>query len=53
MAYHPGRERTEVARQLIMHMTSERTKRKFPTLEATWERAIAPGLGVVVLAVRS
>jgi len=37
MGYHPGREHTEVARQLIMSMTSEGTKRKFPKLKATWD----------------
>merc|ERR550532_1109032 len=37
VAYHPGRERTEVARRLIMHMTSDTTKKKFPQLQATWE----------------
>merc|ERR1712137_1326949 len=37
VAYHPGRERTEVARNLIMHMTSEPSKKKFPQLQATWE----------------
>mmetsp|Transcript_16944 Transcript_16944/g.36474 ORF Transcript_16944/g.36474 Transcript_16944/m.36474 type:complete len:147 (-) Transcript_16944:11-451(-) len=37
VAYHPGRERTEVARSLIMHMTSQRSKKKFPQLQATWE----------------
>mmetsp|Transcript_73623 Transcript_73623/g.227357 ORF Transcript_73623/g.227357 Transcript_73623/m.227357 type:complete len:147 (-) Transcript_73623:166-606(-) len=37
VAYHPGRERTEVARRLIMHMTSEPSKKKFPQLKATWE----------------
>lgn len=37
VSYHPGRERTETARQLILHMTSEATKRKHPKLEATWE----------------
>lgn len=30
-------ERTEVARRLIMHMTSEPTKKKFPQLNASWE----------------
>eukprot|EP00435_Cladocopium_sp_Y103_P016439 s3642_g4.t1 len=37
VAYHPGRERTEVARKLIMHMTSERTKKRWPKLEASFE----------------
>mmetsp|Transcript_15073 Transcript_15073/g.35402 ORF Transcript_15073/g.35402 Transcript_15073/m.35402 type:complete len:116 (+) Transcript_15073:119-466(+) len=37
VAYHPGREKTEVARRLIMQMTSEPTKRKFPKLQASWE----------------
>merc|ERR1719482_1580167 len=37
VAYHPGRQRTEVARRLIMHMTSEPSKRKFPHLRPTWE----------------
>merc|ERR1712066_403269 len=37
VAYHPGRERTEVARRLIMHMTSESSQRKFPQLKASWE----------------
>mmetsp|Transcript_88335 Transcript_88335/g.205519 ORF Transcript_88335/g.205519 Transcript_88335/m.205519 type:complete len:117 (-) Transcript_88335:133-483(-) len=37
VAYHPGRERTEVARRLIMQMTSESTKKKFPQLKASWE----------------
>merc|ERR1712187_260803 len=37
VAYHPGRERTEVARRLIMHMTSEPTRKKLPQLKATWE----------------
>lgn len=37
VSYHPGRERTETARQLILHMTSDATKRKHPKLEATWE----------------
>eukprot|EP00928_Gymnodinium_smaydae_P087362 TRINITY_DN71632_c0_g1_i1.p1 TRINITY_DN71632_c0_g1~~TRINITY_DN71632_c0_g1_i1.p1 ORF type:complete len:204 (+),score=41.94 TRINITY_DN71632_c0_g1_i1:64-612(+) len=37
VAYHPGRDRTEVARQLIMHMTSDTSKKKFPQLTATWE----------------
>eukprot|EP00913_Durusdinium_trenchii_P017929 g16847.t1 len=37
VAYHPGRARTEVARQLIMHMTAEKTKKRFPNLEASFE----------------
>eukprot|EP00933_Yihiella_yeosuensis_P068300 TRINITY_DN7378_c0_g1_i6.p1 TRINITY_DN7378_c0_g1~~TRINITY_DN7378_c0_g1_i6.p1 ORF type:complete len:147 (-),score=23.19 TRINITY_DN7378_c0_g1_i6:68-508(-) len=37
VAYHPGRERTEVARRLIMHMTSESTQKKFPNVKASWE----------------
>eukprot|EP00440_Ansanella_granifera_P068082 gb/GFBE01073857.1/.p1 GENE.gb/GFBE01073857.1/~~gb/GFBE01073857.1/.p1 ORF type:complete len:117 (+),score=37.14 gb/GFBE01073857.1/:1-351(+) len=37
VAYHPGRERTEVARRLIMHMTSEQSQRKFPNLKSSWE----------------
>mmetsp|Transcript_86000 Transcript_86000/g.191560 ORF Transcript_86000/g.191560 Transcript_86000/m.191560 type:complete len:142 (-) Transcript_86000:59-484(-) len=37
VAYHPGRERTEVARRLIMHMTSQSSQKKFPQLQATWE----------------
>ncbi|CAE7332472.1 unnamed protein product [Symbiodinium necroappetens] len=37
VAYHPGRERTEVARRLILHMTAESTKKKFPNLQASWE----------------
>lgn len=37
VSYHPGRERAETARQLILQMTSETTKRKHPKLEATWE----------------
>ncbi|CAE8637367.1 unnamed protein product [Polarella glacialis] len=37
VAYHPGRERTEVARRLIMHMTSESAMRKFPNLKSSWE----------------
>lgn len=37
VSYHPGREKAEVARRLIMHMTSEPTKKKFPKLETSWE----------------
>eukprot|EP00927_Polykrikos_kofoidii_P074916 TRINITY_DN70970_c0_g1_i1.p1 TRINITY_DN70970_c0_g1~~TRINITY_DN70970_c0_g1_i1.p1 ORF type:complete len:184 (-),score=29.92 TRINITY_DN70970_c0_g1_i1:46-546(-) len=37
VAYHPGRDRTEVSRRLIMHMTAAASKKKFPNLEATWE----------------
>jgi hypothetical protein len=37
VSYFPGRERNETARQLILHMTSDSTKRKHPKLEATWE----------------
>ncbi|CAD7946306.1 unnamed protein product [Amoebophrya sp. A25] len=37
VSYHPGRPKTEVARRLIMRMTSEGTKKKFPQLQATWE----------------
>mmetsp|Transcript_168 Transcript_168/g.394 ORF Transcript_168/g.394 Transcript_168/m.394 type:complete len:117 (-) Transcript_168:54-404(-) len=37
VAYHPGRERTEVARRLVLHMTAEATKKKFPNLQASWE----------------
>mmetsp|Transcript_72510 Transcript_72510/g.125800 ORF Transcript_72510/g.125800 Transcript_72510/m.125800 type:complete len:143 (-) Transcript_72510:109-537(-) len=37
VAYHPGREKTEVARRLIMRMTSDPVKKKFPNLQASWE----------------
>merc|ERR1712085_199644 len=37
VSYHPGRPKTEVARRMIMHMTAESTKKKYPKLEATWE----------------
>ena len=37
MSYHPGRERAESARQLILQITSDTTKRKHPKLEASWE----------------
>jgi hypothetical protein len=37
VSYHPGRERTETARQLILKMTSDSIRRKHPKLEATWE----------------
>merc|ERR1711972_967189 len=36
VAYHPGRERTEVARRLVMRMTAESTKTNFPQLQPTW-----------------
>jgi hypothetical protein len=37
VSYHPGREQVETARQLILQITSDSTKRKFPKLEASWE----------------
>merc|ERR1711953_171336 len=37
VAYHPGRDKAEVAKKLIMRMTSDSAKRKFPQLKATWE----------------
>ncbi len=37
VSYHPGRAKTEVARRLIMRMTSEATKKKHPRLKASWE----------------
>uniref|UniRef100_A0A7S1ACB7 Uncharacterized protein n=1 Tax=Noctiluca scintillans TaxID=2966 RepID=A0A7S1ACB7_NOCSC len=37
VSYHPGREKTEVARRLIMDMTSEANKKKYPQLQASWE----------------
>ena len=37
IAYHPGRERTDSARQIILQVTSDSVKRKHPKLEATWE----------------
>eukprot|EP00386_Alphamonas_edax_P006594 GDKI01021303.1.p1 GENE.GDKI01021303.1~~GDKI01021303.1.p1 ORF type:complete len:137 (-),score=24.73 GDKI01021303.1:14-424(-) len=37
VSYYPGRDKTEVAKRLIMHMTSENTKKKFPDMTATWE----------------
>ena len=37
VAYHPGRAKSEVARRLVLQITSEKVKRKFPTLQTSWE----------------
>mmetsp|Transcript_95148 Transcript_95148/g.188494 ORF Transcript_95148/g.188494 Transcript_95148/m.188494 type:complete len:158 (+) Transcript_95148:44-517(+) len=37
VAYHPGRPRTETARKLITHLSSDKTRKKFPKLQATWQ----------------
>ncbi|KAF4671479.1 hypothetical protein FOL47_001531 [Perkinsus chesapeaki] len=37
IAYYPGREHTEVAKRLVMSVTSEPVKQKFPEFTATWE----------------
>ena len=37
VAYHPGRAKSEVARRLVLQITSEKVKKKFPTLNASWE----------------
>jgi hypothetical protein len=37
VSYHPGRPKTEVARRLIMRMTSEGVKKKYPQMETSWE----------------
>ncbi|CBZ55515.1 conserved hypothetical protein [Neospora caninum Liverpool] len=37
VAYHPGRPRSEVCRQLIHLMKSESVKKKFPTLQASYQ----------------
>merc|ERR1740121_3282625 len=37
VAYHPHRQQTEVAKRLIMRVTSEAAQRMFPQLEASWE----------------
>merc|ERR1712216_1006257 len=37
VAYHPGREKTEVARRLIMRIMADTTKVKYPQLQASWE----------------
>ncbi|KAF4665265.1 hypothetical protein FOL47_004689, partial [Perkinsus chesapeaki] len=36
-SYHPGRARTETARRLVMHMQSNRIRRKFPQLKTSYE----------------
>jgi hypothetical protein len=37
IAYHPGRAKTEVARRLVLQVTSENSKKKYPGLNASWE----------------
>lgn len=37
VAYHPGRPRSDICRQLIQYMTSEKAKKKFPTLQASYQ----------------
>ncbi|PFH33560.1 hypothetical protein BESB_077770 [Besnoitia besnoiti] len=37
VAYHPGRARSEVCRQLIHYMKSEPVKKKFPTLQSSFQ----------------
>ncbi|CEM32883.1 unnamed protein product [Vitrella brassicaformis CCMP3155] len=37
IAYHPGREKTEAARRLIVWATSEPVKRRHPHLQVSWE----------------
>ena len=37
VAYHPGRAKSEVARRLVLQITSQTVKRKFPTLQTSWE----------------
>eukprot|EP00812_Abedinium_dasypus_P009870 NODE_3529_length_773_cov_315.540390.p2 GENE.NODE_3529_length_773_cov_315.540390~~NODE_3529_length_773_cov_315.540390.p2 ORF type:complete len:156 (-),score=47.48 NODE_3529_length_773_cov_315.540390:274-741(-) len=51
VSYHPRREHTEVARRLIMRMTSDAIKKRHPRLKATWEHLDyeAPAAITVVL----
>ena len=37
IAYHPGRAKSEVARKLILQVTGQSAKRKYPTLKSSWE----------------
>jgi hypothetical protein len=37
VAYNPGRAKSEVARRLVLQVTSDKVKRKFPALQASWE----------------
>ncbi|EPR59984.1 hypothetical protein TGPRC2_207020 [Toxoplasma gondii TgCatPRC2] len=37
VSYCPTRPKTEIAKQLIMRVTSESVKKKFPHLQASWE----------------
>ncbi|EPR58729.1 hypothetical protein TGGT1_216910 [Toxoplasma gondii GT1] len=37
VAYHPGRPRSEVCRQLIHHMKSDSVRKRFPSLQASYQ----------------
>ena len=37
VAYHPGRSKSETARRLVLQITSEALKKKFPGLSASYE----------------
>jgi len=37
IAYHPGRVKSEAARNLIMQVSSPLSKRKYPGLQSSWE----------------
>lgn len=37
VSYHPGRARCDPCRQLIQHMHSAKVKKKFPSLQASYE----------------
>jgi hypothetical protein len=37
VAYNPGRAKSEVARRLVLQITSQSVKKKFPALQSSWE----------------
>eukprot|EP00920_Eleutheroschizon_duboscqi_P023748 GHVT01059127.1.p1 GENE.GHVT01059127.1~~GHVT01059127.1.p1 ORF type:complete len:131 (+),score=17.12 GHVT01059127.1:443-835(+) len=37
VAYHAGRDKTDVAKQLILKITSEKVQQKYPQLQVSWE----------------
>uniref|UniRef100_A0A0G4IEG7 Uncharacterized protein n=1 Tax=Chromera velia CCMP2878 TaxID=1169474 RepID=A0A0G4IEG7_9ALVE len=37
VSYFPGRPQTDIAKRLIMRMTSKSIKEKYPELDASWE----------------
>ena len=37
IAYHPGRDKSQVARNLIMQVSGRECKRKYPAMKSSWE----------------